>query len=113
MATFLVKKPITITRQSGDDCDIVFNIPIIFSLTGVTLRFALFEKNNATRKIFLLKQAPDIIISDQRVEISIHSSDTENKEGTYTWELEALNTSTNKVVTIGFGDFKLIQTLIK
>ena len=58
MPTYLVKKEIKITRQAGDDCDVVFQIPDSISLISTDFKFAVFTINES--KQILLKEGVDI-----------------------------------------------------
>lgn len=107
MATYLVKKPIKIRRQAGDDCDVVFNVPDVFQVAGTAWSFVVFEKAQPNKVLFV-KDGVAITTSGQRVEILISRNDTRNRHGLYDWELMA--TKDGKEITAGMGEFDLIKT---
>ncbi len=114
MSTFLIKSKIKITRQSGDDFEVIFNIPALIPLTDATLKFGVFSKNvfDKTKATSVLSKAgSDITIDGQKATIPFNSTETLNKFGVFIWELEV--TIGGKISTIGTGDFELIKTVIE
>lgn len=107
MASYKVKERLKITRQAGNDCDVVINVPDVFQVAGTTFKFGVFEKIQPHRMVFE-KSGADIVATGQRLVVPIAKADTLNKHGLHEWELEA--TKDGKDITIGFGDFELIKT---
>lgn len=107
MATLLIKSEKQITRQEGDDSDIVFTVPGIFPLTDSTVEFSIFQ---AGRKI-IRKLTSDVDITDQVITVPLLASDTKGKSGSHRWELQI--TRGGKITTIGKGSFNILAELIK
>jgi hypothetical protein len=109
MPTYLVTKRLKITRQSGDDFDVVIHIPELFPTENTSFKFGIFDKKNSN-KLLIQKESPTVTTSGQTITVPFSKPETTNKYGSYVWELEAIKDG--KTSTIGMGDFELVQTLI-
>lgn len=109
MPSYKVIAPIKITRQMGDSGDIVFNVPEILPLTNRTV--TLFIKDGANNHMLIKSSnnVNEITKSGQSINIQLTSADTENKEGTWHWELKL--TMGAEVITIGYGIFHVKRLL--
>ena len=104
MSTYLIQSEIDITRQEGDDADIVFNVPAEFSLTDATVIFQVQTSKGTL--IFEKTPTPSL----QVITITIDAVDTKGYVGTKRWELQV--TRSGKITTIGRGDFIIVKELI-
>jgi hypothetical protein len=109
MASYIIKNRIKITRQEGDDFDVIFNIDPDYSLVGATVKFGVFRTN--PDKPIIQKTGASVNITGQQIRVDIAASETLNKNGLYKWELEV--TKGGKIATIGAGDFEIIKTYIE
>ena len=104
MSTYLIASEKTITRQEGDDADIVMTIPDEFSMTGATVIFQVEDtKGNV---IFTKTPTPSL----QVITIPIDAVDTKTHYGNRRWELQV--TRSEKITTIGRGDFIIDKEMI-
>lgn len=110
MATYIIDEDILITRQEGDDADIVFTVPDVLSLNGATAKFQAYNTDGV--KIIDKSIGSGIAIDGQKITIDLIPFDTLNKANVHRWELE-ITTSQNKVITIGRGSLKITKQLIK
>jgi len=108
MATYLIAREITITRQEGDVADIVITVPAILSMTGRTVKF---EVRNANGSVQLAKTGSSLTVTGQIISIPLLPADTEGKPGKFTWECEI--SDANGPITIGKGAFVIVKTDIK
>lgn len=105
MATYLIKNDFTITRQEGDIADIVFVVQDTLLISGMTVKFQVFK----SRTVVIDKVSPTTItVVGQTITIPLLQADTQDLKGTLTWELEL--TSTGKRITIGKGNFVIVNT---
>lgn len=111
MATYIVKKDIKITRQAGDDCDVIFQIPDTIQLIASNFKFAVFRVGSSQVEPILLKQGADAVFDGTKLTVVIAGTETFRYSGNFKWELEA--TIDSRKVTIGKGDFELIKTYMK
>jgi hypothetical protein len=110
MPTFLVERPITITRQEGDLADIVFTIPAILDTADYGIRFSV--KDDKGRTVLKKDTAEnDITVQYQKVTIPLLPADTKGKPGNHKWEVEIYKD--NGPITIGYGPFAITPELIK
>lgn len=107
MATYLISREKTITRQEGDVADIVITVPALLSMTGKTAHFAVAD--NGGRNV--INKEKDISIDEQVISIVLKPEDTSRKAGKYRWELEVKDA--NGPITIGKGDFIIVKQLIR
>jgi hypothetical protein len=108
MSTYLIKEDFTITRQQGDISDVVFVLQNTLPLTGLTVKFHVF---NTKDECLLAKISPtDITVLGQQITIPLLKDDTETLKGTLRWECEL--TSSTKRITIGKGAFVVVKTHI-
>lgn len=104
MSTYLIAAEKTITRQEGDDADIVIIIPDEFSMTGATVIFQVEDtKGNV---IFTKTPTPAL----QIITITLAAGDTKGKYGNKRWELQV--TKDSKITTLGRGDFIIVKEMI-
>ena len=108
MATYLIENDFQITRQEGDIADIVFVVQNTLLLTGMTVKFQVF---NSKGEILIDKVSPtNITVVSQQITIPLLQADTQSLKGSMTWECEL--TGTGKRITIGKGIFLLVNTRI-
>ena len=108
MATYLIQNDFTITRQEGDISDIVFVVQNTLLLTGMTVKFQVF---NSKSEIMMDKVSPtNITVVSQQITIPLLQADTQSLKGSMTWECEL--TGTGKRITICKGAFVIINTKI-
>jgi hypothetical protein len=110
MATYVIKKERTITRQAGDDNEVSFILPQVFPADEVALRFGIFYNVSNNREPLLVLTQDEAYNEEQTVTFPIHKDDTANKKGPFRWELEV--THEGKTHTIGRGDFVLTPKLL-
>ncbi len=109
MATYLIKREISITRQEGDTAEVTIIVPEVINMQNYNARFTV--KNNSRRSLIDKKsQDGDIIITGQTITVPLLVADTKGKSGKHSWELEI--SSTNDVFTIGRGIFMIKSELI-
>lgn len=104
MATYLINSEKTITRQEGDDADIVITVPVAFSLTGATV---IFQVEDAKGNIIFTKTPTPV---GQVITITLDAVDTKGHYGNRRWELQV--TKSGKITTIGRGDFIIVREMI-
>ena len=110
MATFLIKREITITRQEGDTADVVIVVPDVINMTNYQARFSAKDSNGRT--VFDKKsENAELTISGQTITVPLLIADTKRKAGKHRWELQITNE--NEVITIGRGVFVIVNELIK
>lgn len=112
MATYLIDNEITLNRQEGDTCDVVFtDVPADIVLTGAT---AIFEiKANPTSTAIITKTTDDdITITGQQITVNLLPTDTKGHSGRWRWELQVTLADTTTVITLGKGCFNIIAELI-
>jgi hypothetical protein len=110
MPTYLVERPITITRQEGDLADIVFTIPAILNPADYGIRLSV--KDDKGRTVLKMDTAAnDITVQDQMVTIPLLPADTKGKPGNHKWEVEIYKD--DGPITIGYGSFVITPELIK
>lgn len=113
MATYLIGREIPITRQEGDNADIVIQVPVELSLAGdVSLRFQVTDKKD-TYVVFEKNIGNGATIAGQVITIILLPEDTTGFNGVFKWELEVTKASDYGIVTIGRGDFKIIKQIIE
>jgi hypothetical protein len=108
MAAYIIKSEIKITRQEGDDSEIVIIVPDILSLNSSTAKF---QVKSQCGLIFQRASGDGITINGQTISIILVPANTKGKSGKYRWELE-ITTGTGKIITIGRGDFVIEKELI-
>lgn len=106
MATYLISREITITRQEGDTADIVVTVPSTLSMTGKTARFQVRDSGNRV----IINKEDEIAIVGQGITILLAANDTARHAGKHRWELEV--SDANGPITIGRGDFIIVKQLI-
>lgn len=104
MATYLISSEKTITRQEGDDADIVMTIPAAFSMTGATV---IFQVEDAKGNIIFTKTPTPVL---QVITITIDAANTKGYSGNRRWELQV--TKGGKITTLGRGDFVIVKEMI-
>lgn len=104
MATYLISSEKTITRQEGDDADIVMTIPDEFSMTGATV---IFQVEDSKGNVIFTKEPTPAL---QVITITIDAADTKGKYGNRRWELQV--TKAGKITTLGRGDFIIVKEMI-
>lgn len=110
MATFLIKREITITRQEGDTADVVIVVPEVINMANYDARFSVKDSNGRT--VFDKKsENAELTISGQTITIPLLIADTKRKAGKHRWELQITNAT--EVITIGRGVFVIVNELIK
>ena len=107
MATYLIAREITITRQEGDVADIVITVPAALSMTA---RTPVFQVRDTSNRAIINKTTPAITVQAQVINIPLLPADTKGKPGKHRWELQV--TDTNGPVTIGRGNFEIIKEII-
>lgn len=117
MATYLIKKKITITRQIGDLADITLLVPATLSMTGREARFQIWDAEHTVLELgkTSFEITGDIVITGQSVYIPLLPEDTlDLTEGNHLWELEVSVTgqTDETPITIGQGTFVAVLTLI-
>jgi len=103
MATYLISAEKTITRQEGDDADIVMIIPAEFDMTDATVMFQVFSGGVA-----FIEKTPTPVL--QVITVTLDAVDTKGYKGTKRWELQV--TKAGKITTLGKGDFVIVKELI-
>lgn len=106
MATYLISREITITRQEGDAADVVVTVPATLSMTGKTARFQVRDSGNRV----IINKEDEIAIVGQGITILLDPEDTARHSGRHRWELEVRDA--NGPITIGRGDFIIVKQLI-
>ena len=110
MATYLIKREITITRQEGDTADVVIVVPEVINMENYNARFAV--KDNIGKTVFEKKsENSEMTITGQTITIPLLVADTKKKAGKHRWELQITNE--NEVITIGRGFFVIVNEIIK
>ena len=110
MATYLIKREITITRQEGDTADVVIVVPEVINMENYNARFAV--KDNIGKTVFEKNsENSEMTITGQTITIPLLVADTKKKAGKHRWELQISNET--EVITIGRGVFVIVNELIK
>lgn len=107
MATYLIAREITITRQSGDVADIAVRVPDLLPMEGRSARFQVFDSSGR----LLIDKDETILQEGQVITIPLLPQDTQGLSGRFQWELEVRDGS--GPVTIGRGPFGIVKTLIR
>jgi hypothetical protein len=111
MATYLIKKEITITRQEGDSADIVIVVPNVIDMSLYDAQFQV--RDTTLRRLIISKTSnAGISIAGQTLTIPLATDDTKNKAGKHRWELQ-LSNNTPEIITIGRGTFIIVNELIR
>jgi hypothetical protein len=105
MSTYLISSEKTITRQEGDDADLVITVPALYSMTGATV---IFEVQDAKGTVIFRKTPTPAL---QVITITFDAVDTKGYSGNRRWELQC--TKSAKITTIGRGDFIITKEMIK
>lgn len=116
MPTYLITQEIPITRQEGDTADIVFTVPTVLDMTGMTVRFQVFKgRTPYGNKVLISKKTGlGISTSGQVITVTLDPSDTVGISGVRVWELQVVHEAgSNERYTIGRGDFIVKPELIK
>jgi hypothetical protein len=112
MATFLIKKEYKITRQEGDDCDVVLVLPSILPINiNTNYTFTVTGSIQSSNKVLFKKLNANMTISGLNITIPINAADTKNKVGISRWEFQI--ETNGKIITVGRGDFEIIKEIIK
>ena len=106
MATYLITREITITRQEGNPSDVIINVPESLSLSGKTAHFRVVD---SAGKIIIDKE-DEIVIDGQTLTVLLVASDTARKSGKFRWQLDV--SDANGPITIGKGDFVINKSII-
>jgi len=104
MATFLIKKEKTITRQQGDTSDVTFVFPDVINPEDFSIKFSVWS-NVSQGTLLFEKTQDDMEIGEQTVAIPIDREDTVTVNGDRYWELVIYNEHVTH--TIGKGTFKI------
>ncbi len=105
--SYLVKRPLKITRQEGDTGSVVFIVPDTIPMTGKTATFAVVSKTGVP---IFTKTGGQITVDTQTITVPLVANDTKTWQGVHFWELQV--TSLTEVITLGRGDFEIINELI-
>jgi hypothetical protein len=111
MATYIIDREISITRQEADTADVVFTVPDMIDMSLYpTVKF---QVSNSMRTAILKKSTDEnsLAIEAQIINVPLLPVDTHGKSGTFRWELEISNA--NETITIGRGIFVVIPQLIR
>lgn len=109
MSTYLIDSRFTITRQAGDISDVVFVMQNTLPLTGMTVKFQV----RSSRGVLIIDKTTangSITVVGQQITIPLLATDTYGYKGTFNWECEISSVPDNKKITIGFGDFEIVNT---
>ena len=105
MATYLISREISITRQEGDAADVVVTVPSTLSMTGKTARFQVRDSGNRV----IINKEDEIAIVGQGITILLAPEDTARHAGKHRWELEV--SDANGPIKIGGGDFSNVKQI--
>jgi hypothetical protein len=110
MATYLIKREITITRQEGDTADVVIVVPDVIDMGNYEAHFSV--KDNSRRTVMNKETGNGTAyVSGQTITIPLAATDTKNKPGKHRWELQLTNET--EVITIGRGNFVIVNEIIR
>lgn len=107
MATFLIKKEKTITRQQGDTSDVTFVFPDVIPPAAYSINFSVWS-NASQGDLLFEKDQSQMQIEEQTVTVPISREETSGISGERYWELRIFNEHTSH--TIGKGIFKVLKT---
>jgi len=105
MSTYLIASEKTITRQEGDDADLVITVPALYSMTSATV---IFEVQDSKGNVIFTKTPTPAL---QVITITFNAVDTKGYAGNKRWELQC--TKGGKIATLGRGDFIITKEMIK
>lgn len=112
MSAYIIKNEIDITRQSGDDSEVKFILPIELLSSGTTGATAIFQVFDEYLDIRISKEINSgLTITNNEILIILDAVDTKNMKGDYRYELQM--TIDTKITTVAKGNFKLRNELIK
>ena len=109
MATVNRGRDIDLTRQEGDDSDVVFIVPAE-ALTLTVDTTAIFQVKSI-KEVIQFTKSSTINITSQTITIPFIPSDTKGKSGNHRWELQVTDDSF-VIKTIGGGMFRIRKELI-
>ena len=110
MATYLIKRELTITRQEGDTADVVIVAPDVLDMDLYDVQFKVVDSSR--RPVMNKTTAGGTITKDgQTITIPLLTADTKNKAGKHSWEMQI--TTETEVITIGRGPFIIISETIR
>jgi len=111
MATYLIKKEKTITRQEGDTADIVIVVPDVLDMANYDAEFKVFSTQR--RELISKKTAAGSAAKDgQTITIPLASADTKGQAGKHRWEMQLVN-DTPEVITVGRGAFIIEREYVR
>jgi len=131
MASYLISKEIKITRQEGDNGDIVFIIPDTLSLLFASAIFQVRDRFNQTiiskttadgsmvisypEETIINDEGDEEIIIKQQITVYLLPTDTKGHKGCIgKWELQLTDNTVGSygIVTTGRGSFEIIGEII-
>ena len=110
MSSYIVKSPITITRQEGDNSDLEIKIPVELDITNADIKFQVSDQYG--RAIIEKDLASGITKTGQDIAIELLPDDTKGYSGTQQWELQLDDQLSYKIVTVGKGKFIIEKEII-
>lgn len=107
LTSYLTGTPRKITIQAGDTGSIPLIVPEILPLVGLDVLFQVRDSDDA---IILSKTTPiGATIIDQTIYVNLLHTDMVGKSGLYEWECELTGGDDDVNITIGKGQFVLLE----
>ena len=112
MASYTIKRDITIIRQEGDNSDVIITIPDVLNIDNADITFLVVT---STKDEIIKKTLLDGITKDsQIITVKLDPVDTKGYYGNHKWELQLNDQTVDSygIVTVGKGIFTINKEFI-